>query len=133
MAAERKFKTAAQLRGAWKRYKQYCDEHTVMQRTEEDGRERVIKLSRPLTYTIEGFCVYNHITRQAFYKTYSCREEFCDVVEQMRDECCVDARKKFETGQLPAKLASLWMSHYGYSSRPTLSDTDTEILRFEDL
>lgn len=133
MASRKKFKTVVQLRGAWKRYKQYCDTHTVTQRMEEDGRERVIRISRPLTYTIEGFCVYNGITRQAFYKTYSCREGFSEAVEQMRDECCVDARTKFETGQIPSKLATLWMSHYGYSSKPILTENETDIVRFEDL
>ena len=131
--AEKKFKTAAQLAGAWRRYKKYCDEYTVTRRTEEDGRVRVTVISSPLTYTIDGFCVFEGITRQVFYRNYSKVEPFCHVFERMRDECEVDARVKFETGRIPSKLAPLWMGRYGYSSKPSEVEPDSDIVRFEDL
>ena len=35
----------------------------------------------------------------------------------MREECEIDARRKFETGMIPSQLAGLWMSNYGYSTK----------------
>ena len=35
----------------------------------------------------------------------------------MREECEVDARKKFELQIIPSQLAGLWMSNYGYSMK----------------
>ena len=101
----------------------------------ETERERVIERSSPLTYTIEGFCAYEKISRQAFHQTYSTNEAFSRVVECIREECEVDARQKFETGQLPSKLAGLWMARYGYASKPAGSEDKGEkgdIPRFED-
>ena len=131
--AKRKYKTAAQLANAWRRYKKYCDEYTVTRHTEEDGRARIVRVSSPITYTIDGFCVHEGITRQAFYRNYASVDPFCDVFEKMRAECEVDARVKFETGRIPSKLAPLWMSRYGYSSKPTEAESETDIVRFEDL
>lgn len=132
-AREKKFKTAAALAAAWTRYKKWCDEHTVKTRMVEGERERVIEQSRPLTYTIEGFCAYEKISRQAFHQTYSSNNDFSAVVECIREECEVDARQKFETGQLPSKLAGLWMARYGYASKPVNSDDKSDVPRFEDL
>ena len=42
----------------------------------------------------------------------------------MREECEVDARMKFETGQIPTQLAGLWMSNYGYTTK---TDNNTNL------
>lgn len=131
-ARERIFKNAAAMSSAWNKYKKWCDEHTVRSRMIEGERERVIEQSKPLTYTIEGFCAYNKISRQAFNKTYSDNEEFRRIVECIREECEVDARQKFETGQIPSKLAGLWMARYGYVSKPTATEDKSDVPRFED-
>ena len=55
------------------------------------------------------------------------------MCERIREECEVDARKKFETGQLPGKLAGLWMSKYGYCTRPGVTEQETDIPKFEEL
>lgn len=36
------------------------------------------------------------------------------MVTRIREECEMDARGKFETGQIPSQLSGLWMSRYGY-------------------
>ena len=133
MAQNRKFKTPTDLERAWDNYKAFCDSHTVIQRTVEDGRERKIEQSRPLTYTIEGFCTHVRISRQGFYKIYSAKKQYAPVFERIKDECEVDARQKFETGQLPCKLAGLWMSRYGYTAKPTSAESESDIPRFEDI
>lgn len=40
----------------------------------------------------------------------------------MKEECEVDARKKFELSIIPSQLAGLWMSKYGYTTK-----TDTNV------
>lgn len=78
-----------------------------------------------MTYTIEGFCVYAGIARQAFYATYADNPKFCDMVTRMKEECEVDARSKFELGVIPSQLAGLWMSRHGYTTK-TDSSVDLE-------
>ena len=105
----------------------------VKLKTVEDGTERTVEHNRPLTYTLEGFCAYNRISRQAFYRTYGSSPEFDAAVEYIREECEVDARRKFETGQIPCRLAGLWMSRYGYCARPTVIASESDIPKFEDI
>jgi hypothetical protein len=75
------------------------------------------ELKRSITYTIEGFCVFVGIGRQNFYETYGKDEKFQDTVTRIREECEVDARKKFELQIIPSQLAGLWMSNYGYTTK----------------
>jgi hypothetical protein len=35
----------------------------------------------------------------------------------MKEECEIDARQKFENNTLNSRLAGLWMSNYGYSTK----------------
>ena len=70
-----------------------------------------------ITYTIEGFCTWAGISRQAFYSTYGEGTKFVDIFTRMREECEFDVRRKFETGELPTGLAALWMARYGYSAK----------------
>lgn len=130
---KRRFKTSSELDAAWQTYKRYCDEYTVVKRMTEDGRERRIEQSCPLTYTVEGFCSYIGMSRQSFYKTYFGNPKYIPTCELIREECEVDARRKFETGQLPSRLAGLWMARYGYCRQTERTDTETEIPKFEDV
>ena len=57
------------------------------------------------------------ISRAAFYERYANDERFADIVTRMREECEVDARRKFELGVIEPRLASLWMGKYGYSAK----------------
>ena len=133
MAQRKKFRTPTELERAWENYKAHCDGHMVVQRMVEDGRERRIEMSRPLTYTIEGFCAYVRISRQGFHKTYSGNAQYAAVYERIKDECEVDARQKFETGQIPSKLAGLWMARYGYTAKPQSAENESDIPKFEDI
>ncbi len=57
------------------------------------------------------------ISRSIFYDTYAADSRFSDIVTRMKEECEVDARRKFELGEIDAKLAPLWMSRHGYSTK----------------
>ena len=80
------------------------------------------ELKRSITYTIEGFCVFAGISRAAFYEYYGDNPKYVDTVTRMKEECEVDARKKFELQVIPSQLAGLWMSNYGYTTK-----TDTNV------
>lgn len=126
MGRPRKFKSVKALEDAWTEYKAFCDNQVV--RTHEFSAKNsefvTAVLKRSITYTIEGFCVYIGISRQAFYEYYRDNDKYVDTVTRMREECEVDARKKFETGQIPTQLAGLWMSNYGYSTK---TDNSTSV------
>lgn len=126
MGRPRKIKSAKALEEAWQEYKLRCDNLAVL--THEfsaKNSEFVSKhLKRKITYTIEGFCVFIGLARSKFYETYAEDERYRDMVTRMREECEVDARTKFETGEIPSQLAGLWMSHYGYTTK---ADNSTEV------
>lgn len=118
MGRPRKF-TKAQLEEAWEAYKHDCDNQTVLTHEFSAKNSEFVskELTRSITYTIEGFCVFAHISRAAFYERYAADEKFADIVTRMREECEVDARKKFELQIIPSQLAGLWMSKHGYTTK----------------
>jgi len=111
-----------ELEQLWVKYKADCNNRDVL--THEFSQKRGFvskKLKRAITYTIEGFCVFAKIPRSTFYEAYADKENpdcapYLDIVACMREECEIDARTKFETGQIPTQLAALWMGHHGYST-----------------
>ncbi|MDE6998294.1 MAG: DNA-packaging protein [Oscillospiraceae bacterium] len=119
MARPRKFKTAKALSGAWEQYKAWCNDQEVLTHDFSSKNSEFVsaKLKRSVTYTIEGFCAWAGISRAAFYERYAGNEIFADIVTRMREECEVDARMKFELGVIDTKLAPLWMSRHGYSTK----------------
>ncbi len=122
MGRPRKFNKKT-LAKTWEEYKADCDNRVVLTHDFSSKNSEFVsaELRRSVTYTIEGFCVFAGIARQDFYATYGDDERFCDIVMRMREECEVDAREKFETGQIPTQLAGLWMSKYGYTTRQDTS------------
>ena len=117
--SKRKISSPKQMEQLWEQYKEYCDNYQVTQ-TEFSGKEsRFVAgtVKRPITYTIEGFCVYIGLARSKFYETYAESEEYRDIVTRMRDESEADVRKKFETGTIPTQLSALWMSKFGYATK----------------
>ena len=103
----------------WCDYRKFCDEYTV-KRTEFSQKLGVFvteTVPNPITYTIKGFCKYIGMTEANFYKTYDKNSKFESVIARVREECEIDAREKFETGVINSKLAGLWMSNYGYTSK----------------
>ena len=130
--------TVEELWEKWQEFKEKCDNNTInnkvntINKVTEGKKTTTVKqdhkqsVRSPISYTIEGFCVFLGITRQAFYETY-CKEntenlseedkEYLDIVELIKEESEVDTRAKFETGQINSRLAPLWMSKYGYSQK----------------
>lgn len=124
MGRSRKFKSARQLEETWEAYKLDCDNQMVLTHDFSSKNSEFVskELKRSVTYTIEGFCVFAGISRAAFYERYADNETYADIVTRMKEECEVDARKKFELQVIPSQLAGLWMSHYGYTTK-----TDTNV------
>ena len=130
MGRPRKFKSPKALSDAWAEYKAWCDSQEVLTHEFSTKNSEFVskKLKRKVTYTIEGFCAWVGISRAAFYARYSADERFVDIVTRMREECEVDARMKFELGVIDTRLAPLWMSRHGYSTKPEEQDKHTDAL-----
>jgi len=124
MGRSRKFNSAKALEKEWEEYKAECDNQLVLTHDFSSKNSEFVskELKRSITYTIEGFCVFAGIARSKFYETYAEDEKYRDIVTRMKEECEVDARKKFELGIIPSQLAGLWMSKYGYTTK-----TDTNV------
>lgn len=124
MGRPRKFNSVKALEEAWEEYKKNCDSQMVLTHDFSSKNSEFVskELKRSVTYTIEGFCVFSGITRSKFYANYIDNEKYGDIVTRMKEECEVDARKKFELGIIPSQLAGIWMSKYGYTTK-----TDTNI------
>ena len=134
--SKRKIESPEQMEQLWEMYKDYCDNYQVTQ-TEFSGKEsRFVEgtVKKPITYTIEGFCVYICLARSKFYETYAESEEYRDIVTRMRGESEADVRQKFETGTIPTQLSALWMSKFGYATKQqtdvnaSMSDADRALL-----
>ena len=126
MGRPRKMKSVKALEEAWTEYKHFCDNQTVLTHefNGKHGNFVTAELTRAITYTIEGFCMYVGLSRSAFYSTYGEDEKYSDMVTRMREECEVDARRKFELQMIPSQLAGLWMSKHGYTTK---ADNSTEV------
>ena len=114
-----KFRSAKNMLDAWEKFKEYCDARSVLvHEFSAKNSEFVSKeLKRSITYTIKGFAVWCGMTEQNFYATYSKDSKFESVIARMKEECEVDARSKFELGIIDSRLAGLWMSNYGYTTK----------------
>lgn len=119
MGRPRKIRSVKALEDAWEEYKSYCDNQLVLSHEFSAKNSEFVsaELKRKITYTIEGFCVFIGLARSSFYQIYGEDERYSDMVTRMKEECEIDARTKFETGQIPSQLAGLWMSHYGYTTK----------------
>ncbi len=127
MGRPRKFNSVKQLEETWEAYKADCDNRMVLTHDFSSKNSEFVskELKRSVTYTIEGFCVFAGIARQAFYATYADKPKFCDMVTRMKEECEVDARTKFELGIVPSQLAGLWMSRHGYTTKADAGASDS--------
>lgn len=119
MGRSRRFKSAKQLEETWEEFKEYCDNQVVLTHDFSSKNSEFVskELKRSITYTIEGFCVYAGISRASFYEHYVGNDRYTDIVTRMKEECEVDARKKFELQLIPSQLAGLWMSKHGYTTK----------------
>ncbi len=123
MARPRKIKSPKELEKKWEEFKEYCDNKTAIchEFSSSKGTFVSVELKKPITYTIEGFCVYIGVSRSTFYEIYGEDKKFSDIVTYMKDECEIDARRKFEQGTIPTQLSGLWMSKYGYTNKQEVS------------
>lgn len=127
MAKPRKFKNPKEMEIKWEEFKEYCDNKTAIchEFSSSKGAFVSVELKKPITYTIEGFCVYIGILRQDFYDVYAINKKFYGIVTRIREECEIDARRKFEQGTIPTQLSGLWMSKYGYSNKQETTSSST--------
>lgn len=138
MGKRLRFKNPEELLETWEMYKEDCDFQMVLTHDFSSKNSEFVskELRRSITYTIEGFCVFAGISRSAFYDTYAERKGYSDIVTRMKEECEVDARKKFELQMIPPQLAGLWMSKYGYTTKTDANisgSLETEKNKLDDL
>ena len=116
----RKIKSVEEFERLWTDYKCSCDNQRVLLHKFSARKSEFVskELSKVITYTVKGFCRFVGISRQAFHEYYANDERFADAVTRAKEEMEVDARRKFELGLIPTQLAGVWMSRYGYSTRP---------------
>ena len=138
MGKRLRFKKPEELLETWEMYKEDCDSQMVLTHDFSSKNSEFVskELKRSITYTIEGFCVFAGISRSAFYDTYANKIGYSDIVTRMKEECEVDARKKFELQVIPSQLAGLWMSKYGYTTKQdtNISGTmETEKTKLDDI
>jgi len=132
------FQTPDDLLSAWEIYKNYCDNKTSI-KTEFSNKisDFITKeIPTPITYTIEGFAVYNKMDRTTFYDTYVNNDSasnvnhngaFSHVASRMRDECIVDIRTKLDSGIIDTKLANLYLGRYkDLYSLPKVATDDSQ-------
>lgn len=129
MGRPRKFKSPKALEDAWEEYKNWCDNQEVLTHEFSAKNSEFVsaRLKRYTTYTIEGFCAWCKMARSAFYQTIGNDERYSDIFTRMREECEIDARRKFEMGMIDTKLAPLWMSKHGYSAKPEEKQVENEV------
>ena len=136
MGRPRKIKSVKALEDAWEEYKEFCNNQMVLSHEFSAKNSEFVSanLKRSITYTIEGFCVFVGLARSTFYQIYGEDAKYSDTVTRMREECEIDARTKFETGQIPSQLAGLWMSNYGYTTKTDNKiDADVGVTIIDDL
>lgn len=100
-------------------YKEHCNSRTVT-RTEFSQRTSefvTAVIPAPVTCTLKGFCNFVGMTEQNFYKYYASKKQLESVIARIKEDCELDAREKFENGTVNSRLAGLWMSNYGYSTK----------------
>ena len=133
--AKRRFAQPEDLRAAWEEFKAECDNQTALTHVFSSKKEDFISkdLKKAITYTIEGFCVYAGISRRNYYRHYAKNARFAEITQMMREECEVDARGKFELGLIPTQLSGLWMSHYGYSTKPNEGNLQESLEKIDAL
>lgn len=139
--SQRKIKNAKEMAEKWEEFKFECDNHKVQitDFSSKHARHVTSTITKSITYTIEGFCLFLGISRQSFYLSYVENPRYSDIVTKIREECELDARRKFETGAIPTQLAGLWMSKYGYTNktdaetRKTVAETELLKLKMEIL
>ncbi len=114
-----KFRSAKQMIDAWNEYKSECDNKFVLTHEFSAKNSEFVskELRRSVTYTKKGFALFCGMTEQNFYATYGNNPKFEPVIALIGEECEIDAREKFELGVIDPKLAGLWMSNYGYTTK----------------
>lgn len=131
-----KIRSPGKMKELWEEFKVKCDHETVVNTAFSPSLgEFVTSENRhPITYTLKGFCNFVGMTEQNFNATYQKDPKFESVIACMKEECEIDARKKFENGTLDSRLAALWMYNYGYSTKTdTNVKADVEVVIVDDI
>lgn len=115
----RKF-TPDEIEKRWEKYKAKCDNNVKKRQvttttTDADGKKvketTVSDVLAPLTYTIDGFCLFLPLSRR-LWADYREDEDYADICERIEDECKDNVRGRFEDGTLNTRLAGIWLGRY---------------------
>ena len=129
-----KFRSPKQMLEEWQNYKNDCNNRTVV-RYEFSARNSEFvheEITKSVTYTLKGFALWCGMTEQNFYATYAHNPKFESVIACMKEECEVDAREKFELGVIDSRLAGLWMSNYGYTTKTDQKVSSNSVAIIDD-
>lgn len=116
---KKKVNSANQMWNAFLEFLDDCNSKTVV-RTEfcqKSGEFVTAVIPAPITATKKKFALFLGMTETNFYETYGKNEKFKPVIARITEICEADAREKFENGTINSRLAGLWMSNYGYSTK----------------
>ncbi|MCL2815359.1 MAG: DNA-packaging protein [Oscillospiraceae bacterium] len=130
LGAPRIIKSIEHMKKLWEEYKDDCNNQIVLTHDFSAKNSEFVskELRRSVTYTIEGFCVFVGLSRSKFYENYANSKKYGDTVTRMKEECEIDARKKFELQIIPSQLAGLWMSNHGYSTKAENDESTIELV-----
>nr|DAL57414.1 MAG TPA_asm: Terminase small subunit [Caudoviricetes sp.] len=112
--------TPDEIAEKWEKYKLKCDNNVkrrqkTVKTVGDDGVEHkeIIKWDElaPLTYTVDGFCVFLPLSRR-LWGQYRENEDYQEICEMIDDECKTNARARFEDGTLNTRLAGIWLGRY---------------------
>lgn len=112
--------TPDEIAKKWEKYKLKCDNNVkrrqkTVKTVGDDGVEHkeIVKWDElaPLTYTVDGFCVFLPLSRR-LWGQYREHEDYQEICEMIDDECKTNARARFEDGTLNTRLAGIWLGRY---------------------
>lgn len=116
---KKKINSEKQMMDAFEKFYEECNSKTVV-RTEfcqKSGEFVTAVIPAPITATKKKFALYLGMTEANFYETYGKNKKFESVIARITEICELDAREKFENGTINSRLAGLWMSNYGYTTK----------------
>lgn len=116
---KKKVNSPKQMMDSFMAFWEECNSKTVV-RTEfcqRSGEFVSATIPAPVTVTKKAFAAYLGMTENNFYETYGKSKKFGSVIARITELCEIDAREKFENGTINSRLAGLWMSNYGYSTK----------------
>ena len=142
------FKSPEDMLKRWVDYIDHCLNFTVTKKTTTKKAHKGVDIEgnnkssafedikewtevKPKTPTMIGFGLYCNIGKTCLYDNYLNKEEYTDVVSDIRSSSEEIHRQLFEQGEIPTQLSGLWMSNFGYSTKVDSNVVAEQIIKVE--